>query len=253
MAYESSYEYLQKPHALYQRWYKRWWGKAIIFVFTIFFIIFLAIVLYISNIVIKIRKGELSYDQIFASVHNEEAPRIIDLKKEPEGRPFIGAQNPQLIIYEFIDYECPDCRVANEIIKQVLKDEKYKDAIRIEYRNFPLIQVHQNSLKAAMAAECAHEQGKYEAMHDKLLENQQNLSVNYLKLYSVQLELDAVQFSVCLDSNKYLSAIDNDFQEGVRLGVNIVPTFVLGNQILEGVPTYEEFLKSINASLFANQ
>ena len=232
------------------RWYRRWWGKGIIGLFSFCLIITLAFGFYVFNLARQIRKGNTSVLGSIVSNNSQSLP-----VQEPESEltssahPYIGAENPLVTIYEFIDYECPSCKEAETVINQLFSEKKIRENAQVVYYHFPIIQLHPNALKAALAAQCAYKQGKFEAMHKKLLENQENLSVPNLKLYSIQLDLDTVQFSQCLDSNEYGANINKDFNTGVSLGVSTAPTFFIGEKKIEGVPNIFDLKQRIDILL----
>jgi protein-disulfide isomerase len=55
-------------------------------------------------------------------------------------------------------------------VEQVLKE--YDGKVRVAYKHLPLVQLHPNAEKAAEAAECARDQGKFWEMHDALFDKQ---------------------------------------------------------------------------------
>lgn len=81
-----------------------------------------------------------------------------------------GAKNAKVTIVEFSDFECPFCIRAYPTVKQVLKE--YKDDVKLYYKQFPLVQIHPNALKAAEASLCAADQGKFWEFHDKIFETE---------------------------------------------------------------------------------
>ncbi len=137
-------------------------------------------------------------------------------------------------VVEFGDYECPACSVAYPITQKLLAD--YKGKISFYFRNFPLSQIHPNAMISAEAAEAAAAQGKFWQMHD-LLYSQQTEWANLgdplpkLKEYARNLGLNVDQFESDLRANKYQTAILQDLNDGVSLGVPGTPTFfVNGSQ-----------------------
>ena len=85
---------------------------------------------------------------------------------------FKGDEDAPVTIVEWSDFECPFCtRFYTETLGKL--EEKYINTgkVKFVYRDFPL-GFHANAQKAAEAAECAGEQGKYWEMHDKLFEKQ---------------------------------------------------------------------------------
>ena len=81
-----------------------------------------------------------------------------------------GPKNTKVTIVEFSDFECPFCVRAYPTVKQVLKE--YKDDVKLYYKQFPLVQIHPNALKAAEASLCAADQGKFWEFHDKIFETE---------------------------------------------------------------------------------
>ena len=76
-----------------------------------------------------------------------------------------GSKDAKVKIMEYTDFECPYCNRAFPTIEALLA--KYGDKISLEYRSFPL-PFHADAQKAAEAALCAGDQGKFWEMHDKM-------------------------------------------------------------------------------------
>src|SRR6266849_1457871 len=92
------------------------------------------------------------------------------------GEPFKGAANAKVALIEFSDFQCPFCgRYDKDTYPQLLKD--YVDTGKVKYvwRDYPL-DFHRNAEKAAEAARCAGEQGRFWEMHDRLFANQQTIA-----------------------------------------------------------------------------
>src|SRR5207247_638633 len=76
-------------------------------------------------------------------------------------------------IVEFSDFQCPFCRKAYAVVKEVLSN--HEGQVKVAYRDFPLRQIHPQAQIAAEAGRCAMEQGKFWQYHDRLFENQNKL------------------------------------------------------------------------------
>lgn len=88
------------------------------------------------------------------------------LTKVPYGVGYIkGNKDAKIKMMEYTDFECPYCNKAFPTIEALLA--KYGDKISLEYRSFPL-PFHPDAQKAAEAALCAGDQGKFWEMHDKM-------------------------------------------------------------------------------------
>jgi len=126
--------------------------------------------------------------------------------------------------------------------------ETYKDQVKIVYKDFPLA-IHPNAQKAAEAARCAREQGKYWEYHDVLFANVKALEVANLKKYATDLKLDSAKFDTCLDSGKYAQAVEKDVEEGNRAGVSGTPAFFVNGRFLSGAQPFSAFQEAIEDAL----
>jgi protein-disulfide isomerase len=160
--------------------------------------------------------------------------------------PFKGEENAPVTIIEFSDYQCPFCKKVEPTINQII--ETYGDKIRFVYRDFPL-GFHKYAQKAAEAAECADEQGKFWEYHDKLFENQQAINIENMKQWAKDLNLDSSKFDECLDSGKYASEVQKDFEDGQAIGVSGTPTFFINGQRLVGAQPFSAFKAVIDDEL----
>lgn len=164
----------------------------------------------------------------------------------------LGKVDAPVTIIEFSDYECPFCeKFFTETYPQLKKDYVDTGKVKIVFRDFPL-SFHPNAQKAAEAAECAGEQGgntAYFKMHDKLFQNQNDLSVNSLKKYAKEIGLDTAKFNSCLDSGKMASEIQKDESDGQAAGVSGTPAFFINGKLLEGAQPYSAFKKVIDEEL----
>lgn len=153
------------------------------------------------------------------------------------GAPIKGKADAPVTIVEFGDFQCPFCSMfATDTLQQLVKIYADAGKVKFVYKEFPL-PFHSNAQPAAMAAECANEQGKFWPYHDKLYATQtiwdsqdSNAVKNTFKQYAVSLGLNAASFNSCLDSSKYNNKIQKESNEGSQYGVSNTPTFYIGNQ-----------------------
>ena len=154
-----------------------------------------------------------------------------------------GAENAQVTLIEYGDYECSYCGQAYPIVKKV--QEEMGDKMQFVFRNFPLGQVHPHAQKAAEAAEIAATDDKFWEMHDLLYENQDALDEASLKDYAAQIGLDADKFAEDLDGGKYEEKVQADFMGGAENGVNGTPSFFINGTRLDGSWDYESLLAAL--------
>lgn len=139
-----------------------------------------------------------------------------------------GRPDARITMIEFSDFQCPFCgRFYRETLPHIDRDYIQAGKVRMVYRDFPLDN-HEHAQKAAEAAQCAGEQGKFWEMHDKLFDNQKALEVSNLKKYAKALGLNMARFEQCLDTGKYAEEVLKDLADGREAGVSGTPTFYIG-------------------------
>src|SRR5713101_7751040 len=80
----------------------------------------------------------------------------------------LGSPSARVEVTEYGDFECPVCAIFATVQMPVIHEQLIATGkVRWRYRDFPLAS-HQYSRYAALAAQCAGEQGKFWEMHDQL-------------------------------------------------------------------------------------
>jgi len=158
-----------------------------------------------------------------------------------------GSDNATVTILEYSDFQCPFCGQAEPTIKQIL--DKYPNDVRVIYKHFPLSQIHPYSEKAAEAAECAADQGKFWEMHDIMFANQNNLYTNSLKQYAKDIGLNTDDFNSCLDSGAMKPRVDNDLRDGGEAGVRGTPAFFVNGRLISGAQPFSVFDSAVKNAL----
>ena len=149
-----------------------------------------------------------------------------------KGAPAIGPETAKVTIVEFSDYQCPFCaRYATQTMGELVTEYVKTGKVRYIFRNFPLEQIHPHAAKAAEAAQCAMDQGKFWDMHDHLFKNQTSLDPKALLSHASTVGLDGSKFQECMDTGKYTAMVKNDIVEGQKFGVRGTPTFFFGTEI----------------------
>ena len=186
--------------------------------------------------------------EIQGAVPAQQAPPI-DMNSLIENDEVKGNPNAPVTIVEWSDYECPYCaKFYSQTLEQI--DEKYIQTgkVKFVYRDFPL-GFHTNAQKAAEAAECAGEQGKYFEMHDKLFEEGVDGGVSSFKQFAADLNLNTNKFNECLDSGEMASEVSKDMSDGSAIGIKGTPGFVINGQLVSGAQPFSVFQQVIEAEL----
>jgi protein-disulfide isomerase len=163
----------------------------------------------------------------------------------PDDAPTLGPAQARVTVVEFLDYQCPYCHRAQEVVDQVL--QRYEGKVRFVHRDYLIGQPR--SLPAARAARCAGEQGRFWEYHRSLLTAPGDMSDADLGGRAAALGLEAARFSGCLASDRHDAAIRKAAEAGQALGITGTPTFFVNGRRLVGVRPFEEFEELIEAEL----
>ena len=160
---------------------------------------------------------------------------------------FQGNENAAIELVEYGDYQCPHCGRAYPIIKSI--QEKMGDDLKFVFRNFPLAQIHPNAVHAAIATEAAALQNKFWEMHDFIFEHQSREDDSSLIRYATFLKLNVQQFETDFEKQELAQKVDDDFESGVRSGVNGTPSFFINGEKYNGDWDEEPFLAHLKTLL----
>jgi protein-disulfide isomerase len=145
----------------------------------------------------------------------------------------------QLIFYG--DFDCPFCASFYDTLKKVKTE--FKDKVAIGFRNYPLPGIHNMALSAALASECAAEQGKFWEMYDKLFTDKQEnkMDLEQFAKDAAVIGLDTKKFKDCLDTGKYKDKIQSQLQEAKKFNVNGPPYSFINGEYLSGAKPWDDY------------
>jgi protein-disulfide isomerase len=179
----------------------------------------------------------------------QPSPPAAKVEASADDDPAKGKRDAPVTIIEWSDFQCPFCaKFFTQTLPQIEKEYIATGKAKLVYRDFPL-SFHQYAQKAAEAAECADDQGKFWEMHDMIFENQDAISVDDLKGYAEELGLDTEAFNDCLDSSKYEGEVQKDMADGQAAGVSGTPGFVINGRLIVGAQPFSSFKQAIDAAL----
>ncbi len=139
----------------------------------------------------------------------------------------MGRADAPVTLVEFGDFQCPFCKKFHTQAFAELK-KNYIDTgmVRFVSRDLPL-EFHPFAMKAAEAARCAGDQGKYWELRDALYAKEAPPSDDVIAKAVESLSLDAEGLQSCLDSHKYKAEVQKDASDAAALQISGTPTFVL--------------------------
>lgn len=166
----------------------------------------------------------------------------------------LGDPNAPIVMYEFSDFGCPSCRYYALNTFPTLKQE-FIDTGLVYYvfKDFPVTSVHGDL--AAMAAECAGDQGAYWAMHERLFVAPQEWNTDPASAqatfarYGNELNLDGAAIAQCVADERYRTDIDRDVAEAQSIGYFGTPTFFINRKMVQGALPPEAFRSALTREL----
>lgn len=224
-----------------QPWSKKWWGRIILIILGLVFIGLLFSSFYIIVKVRQILTGQA--DTVLTAAQRQEY--LVKINGDGTNY-YLGTSTPQVTIVEFGDFACPYTEKSYAIINKIAA--QYPSKVRIVWRDYLR---NQDSIDLAVSARCAGEQGKFWAMHDALLSNQDKFNVadsdrpNRLAALAQTLQLNVSKFTTCLTDQKYLDQIKKDYDDGNKLQIIGTPTWFVNNYTFAGALTEDKFIDLI--------
>lgn len=183
-----------------------------------------------------------------------------------QGAPSTGPANAPVTIVEYADLECPMCAEMQQFLEKQLLP-KYGSKVRVVFKEYPLFSIHPWAVAAAVANECAYRinPADYVPYRTLIFENQDAIT-NAVKAkttaadsaqalrselldFGAQAGIDRTQLAACYDGKQTLSAVQQDYVEGQRLGVNSTPTFFINGKMESGALPPADFFKVVDEAL----
>ena len=169
-----------------------------------------------------------------------------------------GPKDAKVVFIEYSDLECPFCKRFHPDVLKLM--EEYDGKIAWVYRHFPLDMLHSKARSEAQATECAFEQGGESAfwkLVDKIYEvtpANNGLDPTQLPKLAEEVGLDGTKLQECIDSEKFAEKVENDYQGGLKAGVNGTPgNFIVTESgkgwSIPGALPYETLKQNIEEAL----
>ncbi len=152
-----------------------------------------------------------------------------------------GPDDAKVVIVEFVDFQCPACSFASNMLKRVI--EEYRADVQVVFRNFPLdgscnrsvgAKVHPHACDLAKLGRCVGEIGKFWQFHDLVFASQSQINATRAKEWAISLGLTAEDVDRCLKSKYITDKIKEDVELALRLGVQSTPSLFINGQAYEG-------------------
>jgi protein-disulfide isomerase len=180
----------------------------------------------------------------------QDIVRLISLRDQPTQ----GPANAPVTLVEYSDLECPVCaRLHEELETEIIP--KYGDKLRVVFKEFPLVTMHEWALTGAIAAQCTYQidPSKYVAFRSAIYKDQATVSGDHARdlLLHIAAEagVDNMKLAACIDAKDSLSRVEANMREGDALGVGQTPTTFINGRTIVGAPPAADFYKLIEEGM----
>jgi protein-disulfide isomerase len=180
----------------------------------------------------------------------EEIVRLISLQDQAAQ----GPANAPVTLVEYSDLECPVCAHLQEELETDVVP-KYGNKLRVVFKEFPLVIIHDWALTGAIAAQCTYQidPTKYVAFRSAVFKNQESLTAEHardmLLHFGAEAGVDNMKLAACIDSRDSLSRVEANMREGEALGVGETPTSFINGRTLVGGPPSADIYKLIDEAM----
>jgi protein-disulfide isomerase len=230
-------------------------------------------------IIKELREGEFLQQQIEAGIQNyikkqeekEAAARAVEERQANEKAKSVrrvsasrdhiyGNPDARVSLIEYSDFECPFCKRFHSTAHELV--DAFHGEVNWVFRHFPLPMHNPGAQKEAEASECAHLLGgndafwKYaDAIYARTRSNGNGFPLNQLAPLGVEIGLDENQFRQCLEMGTSTGRVQEDIDEGMRIGITGTPANILlrnstGEVILKvGARPFDAFKADIDKLL----
>ena len=180
-----------------------------------------------------------------------QPPPVVRVAVATDGAPIRGDEQASVTLVEFSDFHCPFCKQVQLTLTALL--DRYPGKVKLVFRDLPLRQLRPQAPRAAEAARCAQDQGKFWEYHDVLFAQAPKAGDDDLKQYATDVELDRERFAGCLSENVHRGAVQRDIEEATKLGLEGTPGFFINGRYVNGAQPVEKFVQIIDEELAFTQ
>ena len=195
-------------------------------------------------------QARVAYMEELARGHRIEVllaqPKVRALKIDLATAKVSGPRNARAQLVVFSDYQCQFCREVSAVLTRIRAD--FPNDVMLAYRNFP-VESHPRAVPAAIAAECAAEQGAFWEYHDRLYADGGDLSDARLVAIAEALKLDQEKFSKCRNSDHAREAVEMSRSDAIKSGLEGAPALFLNGKLIGGKNDYDSLAARIRGEL----
>jgi len=180
----------------------------------------------------------------------ETIVRLISLKDQPAQ----GPAGAPVTLVEYTDLECPICAKFHDQLETEIIP-KYGDKLRVVFKEFPLVTIHDWAFSGAIAAQCAYQidPSKYVAFRSAVYKNQESMNADHardmLLHFGAEAGIDNMKLAACIDAKETVARVEANMREGETLGIAQTPTSYINGRIFIGAAPTAELYKLIDEAM----
>jgi len=162
-----------------------------------------------------------------------------DALEKPYAGGWLGAADGDVVLVEFTDYNCGYCRASLPVVERLIAEDP---KLKVVFREYPILS--EESVTAARVALAAAAQGKYAAFHGALFAAGA-VTPETIAAAQATAGLDAAAVQVAVQSPQVAAELEANHDFAKKLEFTGTPSWVVGDQILQGAVGYEALKKAI--------
>ena len=164
-----------------------------------------------------------------------------------DGHPWIGSENPLVVIQEFSDFECPSCARYHVQVRELVA--RHPETVQLVHYNYPLDKAcnpildepyHLAACERARLGLCAARQGKFWQANDLMYANRDTRFSAYR--LALELKLDDAKMKECMADPKIAEHVKADVAKGNELKLEETPAFFVDGVRMEGLGQIEKII-----------
>jgi protein-disulfide isomerase len=167
---------------------------------------------------------------------SENAEAIFKSKLDP----VVGNPKGNVIIVEFMDYNCGWCKRSVGELSQLLETDK---DVKVLFKEFPIF--GPDSEYAAKAALAANRQGKYWELHKALFSNEGHINAAVVDDVATRLGLDVARMKKDMEDPEITQQIDTNHGLGKLLELSGTPAFIIDQSVSPGYIALDEMKATV--------
>jgi protein-disulfide isomerase len=179
--------------------------------------------------------------QAMDRLRERQAARMVSANRAALETPFAGAwagaRNGDVVLVEFFDYACGFCRKSNADVDRLLREDR---KLKVVWREWPVL--GPDSETAARASLAAAQAGRFKPFHDRMFAAGRPTPDALAKARA------ALGVTADLPAAAVDQELARNFQLARSLEASGTPTFVVGDQILQGAVGYEALRDAVKTA-----